>query len=240
MKVCVGKGNTVPGDEEIRPLEVRSPGVEELQLDRPLPEFRLRPCGRLPVVRGISSREAPCGGPRTCPCNALGLVVGYGDSVRGQVLDRLPVEPHLPVAEKVLQVCPDDRFSLGHDLFCHHGLFIVRLGLPLDDADRPLRAGPDTGAKPVAEEVTHEPCLPVDDLKRSFRAVGDAETAPGAFLLVDIDDLSLHREISYTQSSVMLSRYPLKYLCDMAVSAPCRRIFKSFCRVRWNANNHAQ
>jgi len=80
VEIPVCEGDTVPGDEEVRVVEVGGGRVCERQLNRPLPEFRLHPYGLLRLrglfpekapchgtrTRGLSSGEGPCHGARTC------------------------------------------------------------------------------------------------------------------------------------------------------------------------------
>jgi hypothetical protein len=118
-------------------------------------------------------------------------VQGNVNGVLDQVFDCRIVQILLTLAEQVFEMCFDHRRSLLCNV-CHHGLLIVRNSLALDDADRPFRTGTDAGAKTVAEEVAHEPCLPFNELERSFGTVRDALAASRAFLFIDADDLPFH------------------------------------------------
>ena len=108
-----------------------------------------------------------------------------------RVLDRLVVESGLAMAGKVLEMRLNDGCPLFCDS-CHHGLFIVRHGLPLDYRYRTFGTGADAGAKTVAEEVADKAGLALDQPERPFRAVRDALAAARAFFLIDTDDLPFH------------------------------------------------
>jgi hypothetical protein len=118
-------------------------------------------------------------------------VVRYGNGILEQVFDCRIVQILLSVAKQVLEVSPDNRRSR----FCnsrHHRLFVVRSCFSFDHADSALGTGADAGTQTVAEEIGNKPGLPVNNLERSLRAVGDALTAPRAFVLIDADDLPFH------------------------------------------------
>ena len=119
------------------------------------------------------------------------VVVRDHHGVLDQVFNRLVVQVPLPVAEQVFEMRFDDCPSLSYNVF-HYRLFIIRHGLTLNNADRPFRAGPGTRPEPVTEKVAHQPCLPVNDLERTFRAIRYALSAPRALLLVYADNVSFH------------------------------------------------
>ena len=145
---------------------------------------------------GTFPHTAGCGLPaaRMCgsgfPAFRCGMVRDWYP-VLDQVLNRLVVQVRLAVTREMLEMGFDDGNSLFYD-HCHHRLLVIWHGFALDDADRTLRAGADAGTEAVAEEVAHEPCLPVKDLECPFRAVRDALAASRALLFIDADDLTLH------------------------------------------------
>ena len=118
-------------------------------------------------------------------------MIGDRYAVLCQVFYCLVVQVRLPVAGKVFEMCLYDR----HALLCngrHHSLLIIGRRFPLCNGDRAFRAGPDTGAETIAEDIAYEPGFPVNDLQRPFRAVRDALAASRAFRFVDTDDLPFH------------------------------------------------
>jgi hypothetical protein len=118
-------------------------------------------------------------------------IAGNVDFVLLQVFNRLVIQISLPMAGKVLEMGFDDGCTLSHDIL-HYRLFIVGDGFALDDDDRALGAGPDASAEAVAEQVAYEPCLTIDDLNSSLRAVRDALPASRAFIFVDANYLPFH------------------------------------------------
>jgi hypothetical protein len=95
------------------------------------------------------------------------------------------------MARQMIEMGLDDVRALSHDII-HDRLFIVGLGLTLDDTDRAYGAGTDAGAKAVAEEVAYEPRLSIDELNSSLRAVRDTLPAARTFTIVDTNNLPFH------------------------------------------------
>jgi hypothetical protein len=118
-------------------------------------------------------------------------MVWNGDGMILQVVNRLVIEFHLPMAGKMFEMGFDHRFSLP-DNGLHHGFLIVGYSFSLDDTDRSFGAGAYAGPETIAEEITYEPCLSINELKCSLRAVRDALPASRAFGIVDIDYLPFH------------------------------------------------
>jgi hypothetical protein len=50
----------------------------------------------------------------------------------------------------------------------------------------------EAGSQTITEKIAHQACFFVDDLNGAFGAVGNAETASGAFLFIDGDDFAFH------------------------------------------------
>ena len=71
-------------------------------------------------------------------------------------------------------------------------LLVVGLGLAFLDRHRAGRAMPDACTQAVTEQVADQPGLAVNHLQSPFRAVRNAEPAPGALIVVDLDDFSFH------------------------------------------------
>ena len=67
-----------------------------------------------------------------------------------------------------------------------HRSLVKSSGFALLDSYSVLRTFPDAGAEPVAVDLAHQLCLPVDKLYRPFGACAYAETAAIAFILVFI------------------------------------------------------
>jgi hypothetical protein len=68
---------------------------------------------------------------------------------------------------------------------------LVKLGcFPLRDHDRILGTMAETRPQAVTELVSDQFRLPVNDLKSPLRTIGDTESAPIAFFLVDQNNLS--------------------------------------------------
>ena len=93
------------------------------------------------------------------------------------------------VGGQVGQMGADNVFPLGSDVG-HDFLFIVGFGFPCLDVDGAQRAGADAGPKAVAEKIGHQSGLAVDKLQRPFGAIGQAEAAAVAQLMVNIDYFS--------------------------------------------------
>jgi hypothetical protein len=55
----------------------------------------------------------------------------------------------------------------------------------------------ETCAESVAEQIAHQPRFSIYDLDRAFRAIRNAQPAPGAFLMINLDDCSLHVSSSF-------------------------------------------
>jgi hypothetical protein len=108
-----------------------------------------------------------------------------------QALDCFVVECGLAVAGKMLKMGTDYRRTLFYYPL-HHCRFAVGYRFAFDNLDRTFRAGADTGPEPVAEEITYEPGLIVNDLDRPFRTIRDALAAACTFRFVNADDIPLH------------------------------------------------
>ena len=117
---------------------------------------------------------------------------GEIDSGLGQGFHGLGQEFLLSMSLQVFQVGPDDRLALGNDVLGHHPPLVVGLCLPLFHRDGPEGTFADAGPEAVAEQVTDKAGLAVDELQRSLRAVGYADAAAVAELVVDMDDLARH------------------------------------------------
>jgi hypothetical protein len=119
----------------------------------------------------------------------------YLDAVLQEVRQSLAEVFALAVAPEVFQVRANDGGTLPHDAREDRSL-VIWLRLPRFDRDRALGAVPDAGAETVAEKIADEARLAVDYPDRPFGAVRDAESAPGASLLVDSYDLALQSSTS--------------------------------------------
>ena len=71
-------------------------------------------------------------------------------------------------------VCP------AFDNILHGAALIIGLGFAFFDMDRALRAGADTRAQAVAEQIADQTRLSVNDLQRAFRTPGYALAATSA------------------------------------------------------------
>jgi hypothetical protein len=69
-------------------------------------------------------------------------------------------------------------------------LFVEIGGLPLFDHQRARGTFSDTSPEPVTVDVFHQACFSIDQLKRSFRARGDAFSTTIALAFIDSDDIS--------------------------------------------------
>jgi hypothetical protein len=65
-------------------------------------------------------------------------------------------------------------------------------GIPLDDGDGILRAVAETGAETIAEVISREPCLAVDNGDGAFGAGRHAQSATIAFFFVNLNNFSDH------------------------------------------------
>jgi hypothetical protein len=118
-------------------------------------------------------------------------MIGDWNAILDQVLDSLIIQRDLAMAGEMFEMRRNYRCTLPDDIF-HDRLLIVGNRFPLNDADRPFRAGTNAGTKTIAEKVTDQPCLSVDELKSTLRAVRDALTASRAFCIVNTDYVPFH------------------------------------------------
>jgi hypothetical protein len=108
-----------------------------------------------------------------------------------QVLDSLIIQRDLAMTGEMFEMRLNYRCSLPDDIF-HDRLLIVGNRFPLNDADRSFRAGTNAGTKTIAEKVTDKPCLSIDELQGSLRAVRDALATSRAFCIVNTDYVPFH------------------------------------------------
>jgi hypothetical protein len=108
-----------------------------------------------------------------------------------QVLDCLIIQWDLTMAGEMFQMRLNNRCTLPDDIL-HDRLLIVGYSFSLDYRYRPLRTGTDAGTKAVTKEIAYEPCLSVNKLKSSFRAVRYALTASRAFGIINTDYFPFH------------------------------------------------
>jgi hypothetical protein len=113
------------------------------------------------------------------------------DAVLYQVLDSLIIQGDLIMGGEMFQVRLNNRNTLPDDIL-HDRLLIVGNSFTLDYRDRPLRTCADAGTKTIAEEITYKPCLPVDKLKSSLRAVRYALATPCASGIINTDYFPFH------------------------------------------------
>jgi hypothetical protein len=73
---------------------------------------------------------------------------------------------------------------------------IKLLSIPLDDGDGILRAVAETGAETIAEIISREPGLAVDNSDGPFGAGRHAHSAAVAFFFVNLDNFSDHDRYS--------------------------------------------
>jgi hypothetical protein len=88
-----------------------------------------------------------------------------------------------------------------------------RVGRTLFDGNRAEGALAQARAQPVAEILRHKPRLAVDDANRAFGTTGHAGPAAGAFLFVDLHNLSrcvLHDRVLDCLSMTLLSHNSFK------------------------------
>lgn len=131
-------------------------------------------------------------------------VSGNGNVVLVQVFNCLFIEALLAMPQEVFKMSGDNRWPLGNNIG-HHGLLVIGPGFPFNDRNRSFRACADTGAKPIAEEVAHEACFPLNQLQCSLRTIGDALAASRALFFVDMNDLSFHGILFRKIFTVMFS-----------------------------------
>src|SRR5665647_1467238 len=105
--------------------------------------------------------------------------------------NRLVVQIHLTVAEKMFEMCPDYHWSLP-DYGLHHGFFIVIFCFTFDDRDCSFRADTYAGTETITEKISDEPCFPVNDLKGTLRAVRDAKPASRTSVFINTDYFPFH------------------------------------------------
>jgi hypothetical protein len=118
-------------------------------------------------------------------------MIGDQDAFFDQVLNSLIIQRDLPVTCEMFEMSFDDRHTLPDNRF-HHSIFVIGRCLAFDNRDRSLGAGACAGSKTIAEEIAYEPCLSVNELQGSLRAVRDALAASRAFFIVDTDYLPFH------------------------------------------------
>jgi hypothetical protein len=118
-------------------------------------------------------------------------MIGDRDAFFDEVLNSLIIQRYLAMAGEMFEMGFDDRHTLPHDRF-HHRIFVIGRCLAFDNRDRSLGAGPYTGTKTITEEIADKPCLPVDELKGSLRAVRDALAAACAFVFINTDYVPFH------------------------------------------------
>ena len=189
------KRRAIGGQEQIGFLAMRGGGVEQVQLDGPVPQFG-RP---LPLGSGGGGRPGlKADRPRTGASPAsvavrgrFGQWVQQGDG-RGalfQIVHRgAEVFVFLMIAEMLEMRLDHGGALLDH--VGHHLSLVVGLGLAFFDRDGALRTMPKAGPQAVAQEFAHQPGFAVDQLDRPLRTVGNAVAAAVALFLVDPDDLS--------------------------------------------------
>jgi hypothetical protein len=83
--------------------------------------------------------------------------------------------------------------------------FVKGFRRPFFDGDSANRALPETGAEPVAVDLTYQPRFAIDYLERAFSALRYAGAASVAFLLVYFHDFSNGFDSHFFTSSAFFS-----------------------------------
>src|SRR5665647_854295 len=127
----------------------------------------------------------------------------------GVVLAASAVEALLFDGDTGGQLC---RHLLGRGLFVELGRFALL------DGERPLRADGQAEAGAVAELLLHDLGLAVDDLDGALGAGSDAEAAPVAELLIDVDDAAdCHDVLAFSRGSAG-GNYACRRVIDTTVT----------------------
>ena|SRR5690606_1796889 len=80
--------------------------------------------------------------------------------------------------------------------FTDNSDLVIWLSLTLFDSDGAFRAVSDTRPEPVTHQLRYQPYLAVNHLKSTFVAVGYTNAASVAFLLIYLNNVSLHFIVS--------------------------------------------
>ena len=180
VKIPIGIGRAVGGDEQVAAVKIRRADRHEPQLDRPVLQLSgrgLRRGGRM--VHGTHLRAGA----------AAGQLVRGG---RAGLFGRLHV-----------------FYRLGRQLFelcALHGSLVIGRGLPLDNMDRVHRTDRQAVAQPVTVIVADQLRLPVHDGDRALMARLGAQAAARASGFVDGDDGPFHVLPSCSRLASSLAR----------------------------------
>jgi len=151
-------------------------------------------------------------------------MIGDRDTVLYQVLDSLVIQRDLAMAGEMFEMRLYYRCSLPDDIF-HDRLLIVGNRFPLNDADCALRTGANAGTKTVTKKIADKPCLAIDQLNGSLRAVRDALATPCASGIINTDYVPFHRVTPCIIAVFLTAHTPYSPVhrrgcCQSSISAP--------------------